>query len=265
MSRRILSGGAIVCSAIMVYGWSQSAASEVNPPECEPQAGTTNQASQQKKQCVQKAGGILAIAEAPMRLLNLQWGNSSQQLPGKMETVYHNLLAEAQAEANQDRFDAAIAKLAGIPKNSHHYEMAERLRNDWSREILRHATSHCQQARVDQAIAMLNAIPATSEFHDRASELRQRWTDQDKLFDRAVAAQKAGNWQGAIDAIQALEGTPLYNSLAVQDLLQLAMTKLYEPDETLLQISMDGMPITPLDMSATASEPIEVVLAQQTL
>jgi outer membrane protein assembly factor BamD (BamD/ComL family) len=249
---------------MLVYGWSQSSASEASPSDCENPAKTANQATQAKAQCLQKSG-ISAIAEAPMRLLNLQWGNGSQQLPHKMEKVYHNLLEQAQAEASADQLATAIAKLSGIPKNSHHYAMAQQLRDDWSREILRQATNHCQQARVSKAIAMLNAIPSTSQLHDRAVELRQHWSEQGKLFNQAIAAKEAGNWQSAIEALQALEGTPLYNSLAVQELMQLAMMKLYEPDETLLQISMSGISALSPEIVATSSEPVEVVLVQQTL
>jgi hypothetical protein len=174
------------------------------------------------------------MAANPERLLEMQWGD---RLPSDLETVYDTLLQQAQVSASQEQFMQAIADTTGIPKNSRHYAMAQQLREDWARELMRQATRECQKANVTKAIAMLNAVPQSSQFHARATELKQLWTQHAKILKRAIAAKNTGNWQQAIDAVQSLEETPMYHSLLVQELLQKSLTKLHEPDRTLLQIA----------------------------
>ncbi len=167
-----------------------------------------------------------------------------------METVYSNLLEQAQASAKQNQFTQAITTLAGIPKNSRHYEMAQQLQEDWSQELVGQASSSYQQAQLTTAITTLSAIPATSRSHDRAMELQNRWKQQSAQLNRAIAAKKSGDWQAEINAIQSLEGTPLYQTLPVQELLQQAISNRYEPDPTLLRIATADLP----PASATPSQ-----------
>lgn len=264
MSRQVLISGTIVCSAAMLYSWAQPSVSEPSTPDCEPaKPGAANSPNQEAEaQCSPKATQTTGIF--PERFFNLQWGNwNANQLPDRMEAVYKDLLKQAQESADRDQLPQAIATLSGIPKNSQHYQMAQQLQEDWSREVLRQATNQCQQAQMTTAISTIKAIPSTSQLHSRAVELQQRWTQQSKLYDRAIAAKHARNWQETIDALQALQGTPLYNSLPVQELLQHAMTKLYEPDGTLQQLAEEGLPTT--QSSVIPSEILSAASLQQTL
>jgi hypothetical protein len=205
---------------------------------------TNQQSSKTTQGCLKKAK-IAPINDAPKNLLNLQFGNlQGNQLPDQMETIYANLLKRAQDSSNQGQFAQAIATVAGIPKNSQHYPMAQRLQEDWAQELLQQATQEWHQANMVKAIALLNTIPSTSQLSDRLPEIRQRWHQQAKQLNQAIAAQKAQNWQGVMTALQPLESTPLQNSPLVQELLQQAMTQPYEPDGTLLQIATEGMPTT---------------------
>ena len=247
MNRRLLQSGTIVCSAIVLSGWAYSTSQNTSAADDEAPTTKTpktpNQINGTEKHRVQKAS-LFTGFNLPDRLLNLQWGNrSSDQLPANMEAVYAKQLNQAQATADRENFVQAVTTVAAIPKNSQHYSMAQQLQEDWSQELLQRATDQWQQAQIKPAIAMINAIPPNSQSYDRALELRRRWKQQAAQFDRAIAAKRTGDWQGVINAISALEGSNIYNSLSIQNLLQEAMTKLYQPDQTFLQIATADLPV----------------------
>jgi hypothetical protein len=243
MSLRLISGSAIVCSALLAYGWAKPFASESQTscgeqPDRPNTSNQSNPATAAESQCSKPVS--VPISE---QLLNLQWGNwSNNQLPNQLEAEYGKQLMQAQATASRNLFPQAIATIAGIPRNSRHFETAQQLQEDWSRELLRQAASECQQAQVDKAVAILEAIPSTSQLYSQAIELQKLWKQQAVFLNRAVAAKAAGDWQGAIAAIKSLEGSSMYHSLFVQDLMQTAMIKLYEPDQTLLEIATIDVP-----------------------
>lgn len=244
MSLRIISSGAIVCSAFLAYGWAKPFAGQPGT-SCGEQPDALKGASEaaNAENSCSKQTAISVSNLIPEQLLNFQWsGGSSNQLPNQVEALYGTQLREAQAFAGRNLFRQALVEAAGIPKNSRHFDTAQQLQEDWSRELMRQAASECQQARVAKAIAILEAIPSTSQLHSQATELEKRWNQQAVFLNRAMAAKHAGNWQGAIDAIKSLEGSSMYYSLAVQDLLQQAMIKLYEPDQALLEIATADLP-----------------------
>ncbi|PSB17131.1 hypothetical protein C7B65_19675 [Phormidesmis priestleyi ULC007] len=242
--RMAASSGMIVCSALLINNGSQAAA-EINTQPCEQPSNSAGV----EKHCSKAVQH--STAASPEQLSNHQWSDQLQsheqldKLPSQMEAAYADLLNQAQAAASRDQLTEAVNTVAGIPKNSQHYELVQQLQEEWSQELVRQATSHIQQAEITPAIALLNSIPETSQWHDRGTELKQRWSQQAKLFNQAVAAKSAADWQGVIDAIKSLEGSPLYNSLPVQELLQQAMTKRYEPDAALLQIATADAPMMP--------------------
>jgi hypothetical protein len=229
MNRSLIECGAVLCSTLVIYSWAQPSVSKATTQDCDATAKDTD--SQKNCSPVLLSSSTTA---APEQLIEMQWGD---RLPNDLEIVYDRLLKQAQVSASQEQFMQAVTDTTGIPKNSRHYAMAQQLREDWARELMRQATRECQKANVTNAIAMLNAIPLNSQFHPRATELKQNWTKQSRILERAIAAKKAGNWQAAIDAVQSLEEAPMYHSLLVQELLQQAVTKLHEPDQTLLQIA----------------------------
>ncbi len=238
------SSGMIVCTALLINSGSQAAVSEVSIQTCEKVSDGVE---------VSRCSPTVqhSTTASPEQLSEHQWSNQlqsqeqSDKLPSEMESVYADLLNQAQAAASRDQLTEALNTVAGIPKNSQHYELMQQLQEDWSQELMRQATNHIQQAEVAPAIALLNSIPETSQWHDRGAELRQRWSQQAKLLNQAVAAKSAEDWQGVIDATKSLEGSPLYNSLPVQELLQQAMTKRYEPDAALLKIATADAPMIP--------------------
>jgi hypothetical protein len=151
--------------------------------------------------------------------------------------MYADLLAQAHASADADRIAEAITIVAGIPKNSRHHGIAQQLQEDWSQELLERATSRYQQADMPMAMTMLSAIPQTSQRYNRATELRDRWKQQTTALNQAIAAREIGDWNSVTAALGSLEGTDLYHSALVQQLLQQATQKQLEPDAALLQLA----------------------------
>lgn len=239
MSRQVLKRGALACSALALYGWTQPSASE---PAMHHDCETNAKVSSTESRCPQLAQKP-APNTVPENLVTDQWSDrTSDRLPDKMESVYSDLVSQAQALVDRNQLTQAVDLVAGIPKNSQHYGMAQQLQEDWSRELLRQATSECRQGHVDKALLLLNTVPSQSQLHDRITELKQRWGNQDKLLQQAIALRQSGDWQGVIDTIKALEGAPMYQSLVVQGLLQQAMNQLYKPDAAMLQVAMEDLP-----------------------
>lgn len=234
--RLLISGGALLSSAFGVYGWMTVSPSIPAPiPFAGTQAADTDKTS--------PTGASVEKTSTPERLTQIEWNDRQlETLPDSMEASYKNALEQAQEIAGQNQLTDAINTIAGIPKNSRHFAMAQQLQDDWSRELLRQAINECQQARVGKAIAMLDAIPTTSQLHAHVSELRQTWSQQGELLNQAIIAKRLGNWQETIDAIKQLEGSPMYHSLQIQQLLQQALIRLYEPDPMLLQIATSDLP-----------------------
>ncbi|PSB28381.1 hypothetical protein [Stenomitos frigidus] len=239
MSRQVLERGVLACSALALYGWSQPSVSEpIIQHDCKP----TSKVASAKDSCAQSPSNRISSA-APEKLVNDQWSDrQNNPLPDKMEAVYSDLLAQAQALVGRNQVTQAVDLVGGIPKNSRHYGMSQQLQDDWSRELLRQATGEYEQARIGKALSMLNTIPPGSQLHNRVTDIQQRWVKQETLLQRAIALKQAGNWQEVTDTVKSLEGTPMYQSLLVQGLLQQAMTQLYKPDAAMLQIAMEDLP-----------------------
>ncbi|NJO43666.1 MAG: hypothetical protein HC769_25775 [Cyanobacteria bacterium CRU_2_1] len=253
MNRWVLGSGAVL-SAMAIYGLTQPSTSELGVDECTNDTATPPQtpedANQAQGDCSQSR--LTSVISNAPNFLPFQQGDSQSRLPNDIEAMYSNVLEQGQAAANSDRLADAIATVSGIPTNSQHYALAERLLETWSQELFQLATERCQQGDVATALAMLEGIPITSERYDRASEMRERWNQQASLYSRAIAAKDAGNWQGVVAALEAMQGTLLYNSLPAQELLQLAMSKLIESDDSLLQL----IAASPSDMGIAMAIPV---------
>lgn len=261
LKTRVLGGGAIACSTLLVYGWAQAAAPGKVAP-C-PQSEPLGESSAQPCTPVDTAAespSILGMAptqlleQLPEPLVALwpgghAWGD---RLPEDMERLYEQLLTQAQSKASAAQFTQAISQISGIPKNSRHYELAYRLQQDWSQELWRQANQQYENAKLDAAQAILAKIPQSSSLHAQSQSLKQRWQEQQQSLDRAIAAKRRGDWQAVIQALQPLESTPLHQSLTVQELWQQAITRLYEPDQNLVYVAMADVPVEPAASAAIA-------------
>jgi hypothetical protein len=267
MDRRLIGGGAIVCSTMVL--WAQSSPPGVSGTECNNNSANDAPCSSDQSKPIQEDHGygnvVPIIANALSNLpAQLHWSDGqSSRLPDSMETVYDNLLKQAQVSADSDRLSDAVALIAGIPKNSQHYEKAQRLQNDWSQELLRRAIDRCQQGDIKTAISMLNEIPSSSPQQSRVAELEEYWTEQAALLAQATAARDAGNWQETVSALESLEGTLIYNSLPVQRLLQQAISERFQPDAALSQMA-STTPSSSAGYTSRQVMAIPVVATQQT-
>lgn len=257
MDRRVLGSGAIVCSAMVL--WAHPATKGASVEDCEKDSPTPACAT--SSQAVPTSTLASVIRNAPGLLpFRLRWsGSQSDRLPETMETAYGNLLKQAQAAVqsdrsvvDQNRLASAVAAIAGIPKNSRHYELAQKLQEDWSQELLQQAIDRCQQGDMAAALSIINAIAPTSPQHGRAAELQAVWRGQAKVLAQATSAQNRGDWQGAIEAIESLQGTPLYNSLPVQALLQQSISSQFQPDADLMHLA-SASPIQPAAAASRVS------------
>lgn len=246
----VASSGMILCSAVLINIGLEATGSETPAKSCDP-ISTPNTENHCQPSLQQRAAAP-STAASPEATPSPQWSDrfieqlsvnkQPDKLPKEVETTYSELLNRAQAAASREQLTAAVETVAGIPKNSQYYEVAQQLEEDWSKELVRQATAHFQQAEVTTSISLLDKIPESSQWHDRGTELKQQWEKQAQLLSRAKSAKSAEDWQGTINAIKALEGSPLYNSLPVQELLQQAMIKRYEPDPALLKIAVEDAP-----------------------
>ncbi len=265
MQRQLFSHATILCSTAIIISAVSPTGSRSHEcgdrPQHNPMAAAKKEHSTNTRAvifnasipCAQKPLRLVN-AQAPDPIANLQWGRRPKKAPANMEALYLERIEQAQALANQAQLPQAIAEIASIPEDSQHYEVAHQLKEDWAREVLRQAINACQQAQVKKALTLLEAIPTNSQSHAQASELQSNWKKQALVLNRAIAAQKARNWQAVLEAVHSLEGALMYQSVPVQELLQQAMINLYEPDATLLRIATADLhtPPTPI----TPPEPI---------
>ncbi|BAU10377.1 hypothetical protein LEP3755_08610 [Leptolyngbya sp. NIES-3755] len=224
----------------------EAARSETPAPPCDATTTKENQCQTATEQRIDVAPEASSKPQWSDRFVDqLKASQPAEKLPQEVETTYSELLNRAQAAASRDQLTTAVETVSGIPKNSQYFEMAQQLEEDWSKELVRQATNHFQQAEVTTSIALIDKIPESSEWHDRGIELKQQWKKQADLLKQAKSAKSTEDWQGTINAIKAMEGTPLYHSLPVQELLQQAMINRYEPDPALLQIAVEDAPMMP--------------------
>lgn len=244
MRHPVLESGAIVCSIVTLYGWTQTGVSNAQHPDHPVLSETTRTPRPVPPVAVQGA--------TPDRPSQPQWGEELpvSQPPKDVERVYSQLLEQAQAIAQRHQYAKALSLMVAIPKNSQSYAVAQQLQEDWAREVLEQATQHYQQARVAKAMAILGSIPPNSPFSDRASRLRSQWSREAKWLTKALSASQAGQWQTAHAALNALAGSPLYQSLLVQDLVQQVTLKLYEPDATMMRMAMADFPAVELAVAS---------------
>lgn len=252
MDRRVLGSGAIVCSALVL--WSQPSAPESQHSDCDEGSATCTATKARQ----QPQPSILPPLNRAIESLPIEWGGGTgkERLPDSMENLYANLLQQAQAAASENKLAIALTTVSGIPNNSEHHSEAKQLQESWAQALLERGNSHYQQGDVDAALSLLNAIPPTSDRFERAQELQIRWNQQAALLDQAKSAREVEDWQSVLAAIESLEGTPLYNSQPVQQLLQQAIYRAYRSGESLMQLAVpaanaSAIAAIPTDRSAS--------------
>lgn len=242
MNQRILGRGVIACSAVVVTQWLPSFGVKLPANICQrkndlkPVSPSSPARTGSFDQC--SIDEMLSLVEGLPEQFKLQWSQgNSPQVPPSMEREYRELISQAQTMASHNQIAEAISLVATIPKNTRHYELAHQLLETWSQEILHQAMSSHDQANLPAALKQLEAIPVTSSQYPQVTQLKRQWQQEAAQLHQAIVAGKAGRWQEVADRLETFRNTPLFQSLPVQELLQIAMTKMLEPDPTLLQIA----------------------------
>ncbi|MDX2232314.1 MAG: hypothetical protein NW220_21955 [Leptolyngbyaceae cyanobacterium bins.349] len=240
MRYRVLEGGAIACSAVAL--WSLVAFPKPQSRQlCESSPPTTNSSSSSRKQDCGSQHRLFRASIMPEHWFHFNWGRDRPTpLPSDLETVYAQLLHQAQTMADRDRWADAIAQVSGIPKNSRHYALAAQLQTDWSQEILQQAMERYHQAQLKSALQLLTNIPASCQTYAQAQAFTRQWTQEAAWLHQAEVAWRSNRWYTVLTLLKKLERSPLYQSSPVQNMLQIATHKLYEPDPTLIELGSIG-------------------------
>lgn len=260
MNYRSLERGAIACSAVVVTQWLPSFDVQLpgnfcqNEPEPQPKStGAAVERATVSQKC--SPNRVLALLESLPEKFKLQWSDRSAQLPHSIERKYQQLIEQARTLAGEDRVAEAIVMMNAIPKNSRYFDLAYQMQETWSQDTLHEATSHYQQADLTTALKLLDVIPTTSSQYPQVTRLKQKWQQDAVQMQQAIAASKTGAWQEVIQRLEAFKDTPLFQSLPVQELLQLAMIKVLEPDPALMQIAftMDSTSLSAVPLPDAAA------------
>jgi len=163
-----------------------------------------------------------------MKLLQSSEGG----LPPDVEAHYSTLLQEAETQAAQNRLVEAMEAVAGIPSNSEFFDEAQQFRQTWSRDLLRLANEKYDQADLPQAINILRIVPPSSELSGQARQLSGEWAQQAKQLEAVRVAQSKGEWTQALQTLEELKNTPLYNTPSVQSMRQQLIAAAYSPGQT---------------------------------
>jgi hypothetical protein len=177
-------------------------------------------------------GGLLlsAVTLSVGTLPQIPPESSQAKLPSDIEAIYEQLIQQAQTKASSGQVDQAVADIASIPPNSKHYQEARQLQDGWSKDLLVGANRQYQQAKLTEAIAQLRAIPPGSPSFEQAKPLIETWSQQEQLLARATQSADQGNWKQAVEALNNLRNTELYNTPQIQALAQKAITNAFGSD-----------------------------------
>ncbi|MGG6265467.1 hypothetical protein ACQ4M3_05615 [Leptolyngbya sp. AN03gr2] len=176
-------------------------------------------------------GGGLSLST--LALLFYALGPGSEQLqtkqavPAQIEAVYEDAIAQAEQAAKRQQFDRAIEIADGIPTNSRHSQTAQQLRESWSQALLQQANAEYRKGNVQAAIAKLQPISQFNPLASQAASLRTTWRTEAQQLDQVTKAIAAKNWTQALQAIEPLRGTELFNTPRVQALFNQAITNAF--------------------------------------
>ncbi len=130
-------------------------------------------------------------------------------------------LGMAQQKAKEQKLAEAMTIAMAIPSNSSQYQDAQKLINQWSKDILAQATQlYEQQGQLTEAIATLQHIPESNALHQDADKREQEWQANHKanttLLQAAEAALKTGQSEVAIAKADQIKSPQYWTQKAEQ-------------------------------------------------
>jgi len=203
---------------------------------------------------------LLTLGVAPQLKLHSFMTGPVTTPPQAIEQGYAQQLQAAQQEASRNRLPLAIERIAGIPRNSQHFDQASRFQEDWSKELLRQATAQYRQGDVQAAQATIAAIPNTGSIAPQLQARQQQWANEAEQLAQVTAAQSSQDWDSALEALDALRGSELYNTPQVQALVAQTLDRAANPTVTITSTTTAAMPtasatVTPITFTADVDAP----------
>lgn len=184
-------------------------------------------------------GGGLSVSVVSLALYAMTVGIPVQKsgIPNEMETIYANMLKQAESLASRDRFAQALQEVQGIPRNSRHFFQAQQFQESWSKEVLQQALEQYRQGKLDQAVASLKPIPSGASITSQAQAFRTAWTQEARFLNQALSAAANRDWSNALRSLEALRGTGTYTTPRVQTLLEQAIANAFDPSVTTIRLA----------------------------
>ncbi|BAS60112.1 serine/threonine kinase (plasmid) [Leptolyngbya boryana IAM M-101] len=154
-----------------------------------------------------------------------------------METIYANMLQQAESLASRDRFAQALQKVQGIPRNSRHFFQAQQFQESWSKEVLQQALEQYRQGSLDQALVSLKPIPSSASITSQVKAFRTAWTQEARFLNQALSAAANRDWSNTLRSLESLRGTGTYTTPRVQTLLEQAIANAFDPSATTIRLA----------------------------
>jgi hypothetical protein len=186
----------------------------------------------------------------------LQHSSLEGKIPQDVEDLYRDFLEQAQASARDNQLPQAMVAISGIPSNSLHHEIAQQLREQWSRDLLQVSRNHYSKAELKEAIALLKAVPPSSSSYSQAQLLQMKWANQLKLLERAEQAFGSRNWGQTVRILEPLQNSEMYRAPKVQAVLQHSVMAMNSAD-SIAELS-DPDWVMPAQLTAAAPAPVQI-------
>ena len=155
---------------------------------------------------------------------------SISPLAADAERLYCAQLAAQSGKL--DKLLAAMKLVQGWSVNHPLYNEAQRLKEEWSRDILAIARQHIKQGDIQTAIAVAKQIPETSPLYEQTQATITSWQEQWQQGEQIIAkfqnAVKVQNWKQAwqqLESLLQLSSNYWRTSKHDQLILQLAIEK----------------------------------------
>jgi hypothetical protein len=155
---------------------------------------------------------------------------SISPLAADAERLYCAQLAAQSGKL--DKLLAAMKLVQGWSVNDPLYNDAQRLKEEWSRDILAIARQHLKQGDIQTAIAVAKQIPESSPLYAQTqatiASWQQQWQQGEQIIGKFQNAVKVQNWKQAwqqLESLLQLSSNYWRTSKHDQLMLQLAIEK----------------------------------------
>ncbi|MGG6264296.1 hypothetical protein ACQ4M3_00540 [Leptolyngbya sp. AN03gr2] len=180
--------------------------------------------------------GVYALSQNPL---------SSKAIPPNREKLFQDQLNEAQALNRKNLPLDAIKNTIGVPSNSKHFKSAQVLQESLSQQILAQAKEKYRRGNIKEALTALQVIPAATTAASESQQLRRTWTTEEQQLQAIQHFASQGNWNQAMQDLEKLRSSEVFNTPPVQALLQQAIAQTGEtPNSLIATTSPAPLPIT---------------------